>query len=279
MTRQKHIGAAIIAAATALCALTGAAVMPRAARADVKVVSELTLTGLEEFGARGIPTKITRSYKNGVVRDEQQARNYVHIYDSKTDKYYTLDTAHQTYSVQTLDEVMSRAVGPLARVDVVGDAKITDGGSMQTIGGKPAKNYTTVNNLLLKDPRSGVGVLAVKIQGEQWMTTTLAIPETNKKLKQAAQLLPTSVHKIFKPYYDKSAEMKGLPLSFDLILSVQGAPGVVVPAAVDKLISGTFEAHNTVLSVKTDTLPESLFHVPKGYKLVPHIEEKETADD
>ena len=277
MTRRKNIGAAIIATAVAAVCVTGA-VTPRAARADVKVVSELTLTGLEEFGARGIPIKITRSYKNGVLREEHEAVNYVHIYDSKTDKYYTLDTAHQTYSVQTLDDVMSRAVGPLARVDVVGDAKITEGGSTQTIAGKPAVNYSTINNLLLKDPRSGVGVLAVKITGEQWMATTLAIPESNKRLKQAAQLLPTRVHKVFKPYYDTSAEMKGLPLSFDLILAVQGAPGVVVPAAVDKLISGTFEAHNTVLSVKTNTLPESLFHVPKGYKLVPRIDEKDEDD-
>lgn len=244
------------------------------ARADVKLVNELTLTGLEELGARGIPVKALRYFKNGMMRDEWEGGNYVHIYDSKNDKFYTLDRTTQTYSIQTLDDVTSSGSGPLSMVDVEGTSSIVEGGSVSKIAGKAAKNYTTNSLLILKAQRSGVKLLAVKIQGEQWTASNIAFPDANPRIIRAAFLLPTRVHKVFKPYYDKVGDMKGLPLSFDLILTVQGAPGAAVSGAGSQVVGGTFEAHSDVLSISTATLPEYLFHVPKTFKLVPHIVEK-----
>ena len=266
---------------TTICAavLVGSASsMPQTARADVKVVSDTSLTGLEELGARGVPSKTTRYYKNGMMRDEDSADNYVHIYDSVKDKYYTLDLVAQTYSVRSLDEVLDSADGSLAKVETDGSATVEAGGSTQKIAGKAAKNYTTVSNLMLKASGSGVRLLGIKIQGEQWTADTLAFPATNTRLIKASFLLPTDAHKIFKAFYDKVGVMKGVPLSYDLTLSFQGLPGVAVPAAADRLLSGTFEAHSTVSSISTKTLPDYLFRVPKGYKLVPRIIEKHNED-
>ena len=132
--------------------VTSAAFAPQTARADVKVVSDVTLTGLEELGARGVPTKNTRYYKNGIMRDEDSADNYVHIYDSVKDKYYTLDVTAQTYSVQSLDELLNSADGSLASVTVDGSAAVESGGNAQKIAGTAAKNYTTVSNLAFESP-------------------------------------------------------------------------------------------------------------------------------
>ena len=253
--------------------VTSAAFAPQTARADVKVVSDVTLTGLEELGARGVPTKNTRYYKNGIMRDEDSADNYVHIYDSVKDKYYTLDVTAQTYSVQSLDELLNSADGSLASVTVDGSAAVESGGNAQKIAGTAAKNYTTVSTLLLKAP-SGVKLLSVKIQGEQWTADKIAFPATNKRLIKASFLLPIPSQKLFKAYYDKVDVMKGIPLSYDLVLSFQGLPGVAVPAAADKYLSGTFEAHSAVASVSTKPLPDSLFRVPKNYKLIARVIEK-----
>lgn len=268
---QKQMGktarAAFGTAITVLGIMAAWAQTASPARADVKIVSEQSLTGMEDWGLRSLPIKVTRYFKGDMMREEYQGRNIVHIYDSKADKYYTLDRNTQTYAVQTLDEVTNDAAGGLAQLAVIGDVTVAEGGSTQTIAGKPAKNYSTSANLLIKSERSGMKVIDVKMQGEQWTTGTIALPSTNPRLVRAAYLLSTNAHKLFKPFYDKVTEIKGLPLSFDQILTFQTMPGITLNGARQ----GTIEAHGDVQAVSTAVLPDYLFHVPKTFKLVPRI--------
>jgi hypothetical protein len=250
-----------ISAAASLAALT---VPLSAARADVKVVQERTLTGLEEMGARGLPINVINYYKGDRFREEMQGRSIVHIYDATADRYYTLNRTDRTYSVQTLDQAMrAGGSGLLARLKVQGTATIGDGGSTRTIAGKRAANYTVQTDLRLVDERQAATLLTVKLEGEQWTTEAIPFPSKSANIARLAYMFSPRASRLLQPYYAKVSEMKGLPLSFDFIITLSGA------------VNGTFEAHADVKSVSTAPLADYLFKVPATYRLVDKVAEED----
>ena len=235
----------------------------RAAHADVKVVQEQTLTGLEELGARGIPTTNLTFYKGDKFREELQGRSLVFIYDCGKDRYYILNRSDKTYSVQTLDEAISGGNKKLAAFKFQGVAAISEGGSTRTIAGKSASNYTVQTAVRLTDEKSGLALLTVKLEGDQWTTKAIPFPSSCPKIARIAYLFAPRAGRLLQSYLDKTSEMKGLPLSYDYIVSLSGA------------INGTFEAHADVKSVTVAPLPDYLFKVPASYRLVDKVVEED----
>lgn len=237
------------------------------ARADVKIVSEQTLTGMEAWGVRSVPVRATRYFKGEKMREETEGRNVVHIYDAKNDKYYTVDRNTQTFSIQTLDEATLDSSIGLSRMTPSGTVTITSGGASQKIARLSARNWTVSAKIIIKNEVTGLNAIDFSMEGEQWTSGAVALPSKNPRLVRSAYLLSTNAQKLFKPFYDKAVDFKGVPLSFDYSLSFQTAPGMAINGARE----GTMEAHGLTRSVSTAKLPDALFAVPKGYKLVGHI--------
>lgn len=261
--RIGRIAAAFVGCGAACCvfALAGSA------RADVKIVSEQTLTGMEAWGVRSVPVRQARYFKGEKMREETEGRNVVHIYDAKNDKYYTVDRNTQTFSIQTLDEATLDSSIGLTRMTPSGTVTITNGGATQKIAGLPARNWTVSAKIVIKNEVTGLNAIDFSLEGEQWTSGAVALPSPNPRLVRSAYLLSTNAQKLFKPFYDKAVEFKGVPLSFDYSLSFQTAPNMAINGARE----GTMEAHGIVRSVSTAKLSDALFSVPKGYKLVARI--------
>lgn len=261
--RPTHLAA--FAAAT-LAALAAAA----PARADVKIVQERTLTGLAELDAYSVPRTIIYYYKGDKFREEQKGGNIVFLYDCAQDKFYTINRADQTYSVRRLDEALTAKRGLLSGLTVDGNAEVTEGGSTKTISGKKAKDYALSMNVRLRSERTGGTVLTVKMEGQQWTGVDLPMSAKCQRILKASYARGIfRYNKLLEPLYAKVDKIQGLPLGYDMILNLSAL------SPVEGVTGGTIEAHADVKSISTATLPDSLFTVPKGYRLVDVI----SADD
>ena len=233
-----------------------------AARADVKIVSELNVTGLPQSQTRQkFPQSVTTFYKGDKSRTE--LGNKVTIYDAATDKLYTLDPANKTYTAMTPQEASQKGAGLLAllKVDVTADVK--EGETIKTIAGKQARSQTFTATIGLGFEGSPTGSLArVKIEGEQWATDAVMLSAAAQRVAAAgfAQSLGPLVQNA-KPLTDKLATLKGTPLSRRVVATVTSDQEL--PGLPDGPVVATLDAR----SVSEGPLDDALFAVPADYKL------------
>lgn len=260
MRRQKRLerpGYAFLAvAATSLPLL---AAIP--AFADLSLVEERTLTGDPNLGGRDTPYTVTLSFKGEKCREEIQGSSIVHIYDIEKDRYYTLNRINRTYSVRTLDDVITAGgFRPLASLKLVGTASIAEGGSMRTIEKHAASDYTIDSKVTLSDDKRGTTILTGKMDGQQWTTSEVTLPSKSPNAVRFAYNLAPRAGRLFQPFYGKLREIKGLPMDATYSFTLSGA------------INGTFEVEVAIKSISEATLPDYMFNVPATYEEVDSVE-------
>lgn len=255
-----------------LIGLTLSVVLP--AYADVKIVARKWFSGLDDVNAKNdvqfknVDRTYTYYYKGEKYREDSSGSRFYFVYDCANDKYYTIDREGEVYSIQTLQDALTKRKGLLAQFKVAGKAKVEPGGSTRTIAGKPSKNYTMSMDVQLNSAQTGATIITVKMEGEQWVTNTAQIsPKCQKILKAAYARGIFRYNAIMEPLFSQLEGVQGIPLSYDMILNLSA-----VAVGVE---GGTIEAHSDVTAISTATLPASLFDVPKGFRLVPKVQ----ADD
>jgi hypothetical protein len=238
------------------------------ARADLKIMGTRTLTGIEDLkrDVYSVPENFTYYFKGDKFREDVASNRVYYIYDCAKDRYYAIDREAQEYAIMTLDEALSRRSGVLEQFKVAGRAAVEPGGSTMIIAGKPAKNYILSMDLALLSERTGATVLTVKMEGEQWATNTEKIsPKCQRIVKAIYARGIFRYNKLLEPLYPQVSKVKGVPLSFDMILTLNALSGT------EYALNGTIEAHSRVKSVSTKTIPAAFFEVPKGFRLVPRV--------
>jgi hypothetical protein len=249
-----------------LMTLVGLLLTVTPVRADLKITGTRTLTGLAELDAYSVPENFTYYFKGDKFREDVANSRIYYIYDCANDRYYAVDRDAQEYSIMTLDEALSKRSGLLQHFTVEGKASVEPGGSTMTISGKPAKNYILAMDIGLKYDKTGTTVVTVKMEGEQWATNTAQIsPKCQRIVKAIYARGIFRYNKLLEPLYPQVSKIKGVPLSYDMILTLTAL------SATEGLVGGTIEAHSVVKSVSTKILPAADFEVPKGYRLVARV--------
>lgn len=247
------------------------------ARADIKIVSEITITGMPAAarqsapGVSDKPMTTTVYYKGSKQRTE--TGNTVQIYDAAADQMYTLDTDKKTYSVISPSKMLEGVAGnpflDMMKFDTT--ASVKAGGATKNIAGKPATNYVysatikiTMDNL---PPEAAGSLPTMEMKGEQWATESLSLPSAFQKagLNNMARRMPPMMVKGMKPLIDELAKIKGAPLSSRMSMSFIVPPGSPAAGSVPKepIVTTT-----EVKSISEETLSDSLFEIPTGYKKV-----------
>ena len=264
----------VVAAATA--AFISAT--PTTARADVKVVSQVTITGLPAGAATAQSSKpqtVTAYYKGTKVRTE--AANTVTIYDGKTNTVTTLSPASKTYTVASM---AAPAANPMmAMMDVKTTATLKPGGKTKTIAGKPAKNYVWQANIAMGMKPSAKQnansqmpsgpLVTIQMNGEQWTTDAVKLPAGSKSLVMSMMSGPAKAIPGLSPLMDKFAQIKGLPLSATLTQAFkQSAAMMAMGGARSNVPPKPITVTTNVLSLSEKPLAATLFAVPAGYQKV-----------
>jgi hypothetical protein len=245
------------------------------ARADLRIVQEKTITGLEESDFYSVPRLVTYYWKGDKYREDLPGGDIYFIYDCAKDRYYIVNNRERTYTIMTLQDALTQRKGIIKNMKVEGRASVDEGGTTKTIGGQKAKNYTLSMDVRLKMETSGQTIAVIKMEGEQWITVGRAgIDARCQKILQAAYARGIfRYNKILEPLYSKLSGINGVPLNYDMILNI-AAPSL----AEGGLNGGTIEAHAVVKSISTKTLPASLFVVPSSYRLVEKMNIDDTGD-
>ena len=263
-----------------VCAAAAAALISTAttARADVKVVSQVTITGLPAGAASAQSSKpqtVTAYYKGTKVRTE--AANTVTIYDGKTNMVTTLSPASKTYTVAS---VAAPAANPMmAMMDVKTTATLKPGGKTKTIAGKPAKNYVWQANIAMGMKPSAKQnansqmpsgpLVTIQMNGEQWTTDAVKLPAGSKSMVMSMMSGPAKAIPGLSPLMDKFAQIKGLPLSATLTQAFkQSAAMMAMGGAKSNVPPKPITVTTNVLSLSEKPLTDTLFAVPAGYQKV-----------
>ena len=141
-----------------------------AARADVKIVSQITVTRQPDNGAAAAPEMVTSYYKGRRARVEV-AGGPVTLYNADSERVYTLDPIKKTYYVLPAKQVQegraesSGAGSKGENLDVKVDLKSPDGAETRTISGLIAKEYDVSGSISTKPRESGGGGLLGGIFG------------------------------------------------------------------------------------------------------------------
>ena len=144
-----------------------------AARADVKIVSEVNVTrqpDANDPSSPSFPETVTTYYKGRYARVEV-AGGPVTIYNADAGRVYTLDPDKKTYYVLPLKQVQEgetrlAAEEPAgANLDAKVDVKPPDGAETRTIAGLIAKEYDVSGSIRVKPRESGGGGLLGGIFG------------------------------------------------------------------------------------------------------------------
>jgi hypothetical protein len=236
-----------------------------AAHADIKVIQELSGGGDEavlekETGKDVYKLQLTIAtyFKGEKFRQDSPNLNVFYIYDCAKDKFYTINKADQTYSVRKLDDVMKDTRRGIAPLKFDGGAETADDGGSRTIAGKPAKNYAVKVALRLKDEQRNQFVGGMDIEGEHWVTNAYKLPSTCANMKRVAYFPGILlIHALLTPLEEKLPKMSGVPLDYTLVVT-RGA-------------GHQLEIRSEVSSISNKPLSDSLFAVPKGYRLVDKV--------
>ena len=135
----------------------GLVFLAASARADVKIVSEVTVTRQPDRGVGPAPAETVTTYYKGRFARVEVAGGPITLYNDDSDRVYTLDPAKKTYYVLPLKQVQEgQAVAGSedSNLEVKVDLKSPDGAETRTFAGLTAKEYDVSGSISPK-PREG----------------------------------------------------------------------------------------------------------------------------
>lgn len=256
-----------LVATTTLALLATGLAAPAAA--DVKMVTEVESTGMAAAG-NGETTVYIKGLK---MRSESTAgEQTVMILDLDKQQMINLNMKKERAEVFDLRGVSEQMEQFVSSSDV--SVSLEPTGATQTVAGSTCKVHDmTVKIKVELAPGTGMGATMVMAG------TSCLVPETpgaedyerfysamaEKGLflgdPRAAQGPAAGTQKGMTELYRKMAE-KGIAYHSDLNMSFEGG-GMMAKM----LESMSFDTETTVTSVTTETLPDSLFEVPAGWKV------------
>jgi hypothetical protein len=240
--------------AVTLAPLCGLPALARPTAADVKVVSNVTVTGSARPAAQ---RQVVTCVKGDVVRTETGGT--VSLYNAREQSVTTIDTEKKTYKVVSLKQSPADAFGILSRVNFRATASMDAKPGMKTVAGKPARRY--VGKAVLTMSLQGMPATAARqttMEIEQWATEAIPLPATlaagNPLLRVAG---PLKQMPGMAPLMKALAKVKGMPLSSRVTVVSAGPDGSPMPPVV---------TNTEVVSVTEGSLPAALFRAPQGYR-------------
>lgn len=267
------------------------------ARADIKVISKMTMDGPSMAGLAGglgggaaaskpgEPSKTTTYYKGNKVRVED-ASGMITITDNDAGTMTQIDTKKKTYSTVKLSEMLgalNEGGGPAAQFLEMMEMKVKSdvkpGGHERQIAGKKATDYlwTATMSMGMKGGDEGAGELAnITMEGEQWTTEEIKLPATSTT---AAPQIPGigggmmgGMMKMMnnmpgmKSMMETMAKIKGFSLLTNMKITIKSPFAEAQGQDLSKPISNKTE----VVELSEAELPASLFVAPAGFKKVPY---------
>ena len=287
MSRISYSAAALAAAAVLL---------PGIARADVKLVTDINLTGVPAalvpgLGASGIKSTgaeytVTTSLKDDKARVDMGSTSLV--YNTTTDTLYKLDTKNKTYSLshpkaegaaRVAQAAASSPFAAYAQYVKVNEVKtaLDDSGASLTRAGRPAKQATFSVAVSAgpssEDYAAYVPDVALNMKGEQWNARDLSLPAPLQTLVQS-----TTAQVLSLPAFGEKSSLSPLR---DFINRLVSLPGIALYRRADVTITTSGPAaasfpslakpitySEEVKTISEDTLPDALFAPPADYKQV-----------
>ncbi|GAB4458118.1 MAG: hypothetical protein OHK0029_18900 [Armatimonadaceae bacterium] len=247
------------------------------ARADLKIVTQMKVTGAPEAAQGQVPPTTTTFIKGDRVRVEQGKT--ITITDYKSNVIVTLDPVKKTYSEMNLNALTDAAKNPMMamfKMDVKADVKPT--GKTKELLGRTVKEYKYSATVSMSvDPNAGEdtplppGIAdmlpTVMISGENWVSDTIQFPiDPNKLMSQSMQGMLSMFGAGMKDFQEKMAAIPGYPLETRTLVEV-----VFPPTAPKEMIGetpGPVTTTTTVTSISEEPLPDSLFDIPADYEKV-----------
>jgi hypothetical protein len=260
-----------VMAATAVVALS-----VTLARADVKIVSEVTIKGAPKAAQAQVSDKpfITTVYYKA-SRQRTETDKGVTITDLDGDKFYTLDPVKKTYYVMSSKDIEKMAAeNPmLAMIKVDTSTTVTPTAETKSIAGKMAKKYayTTIMKMGMEGADDSISAMLpiITINGEQWTTEEITLPVDYRKFAQSnfMRSMPPMMAKGIKDMVDKMADIKGIPLSSIITVTVKPSEKAP-PQAASAFPKDPIVTTTEVKSITEGPLDDALFTVPADYKEV-----------
>jgi hypothetical protein len=247
--------------------ILGGILLASPVRADLTYVTKIV---------GGVSSTSTTTYVKG-NRLRTEAEGTMTITDGV--RTWLIDTNKKTYSI-VVNEKLGQMGGPMLEqfrqmIDIKMDTRVKPGGKSRTILGKPARNYVFTMSMQMNfkpgsGPKAPTGDRAIQLpvlslKGETWTTDAVSLAPSILKSAGAGAIfsrlgmLGSSVEKSAAAF----ESMKGFPLETTMTQSMTGMPKGQKGGEARKV---TF----SVVSLKTDTLPDSLFQPPKGFKQIPY---------
>ena len=133
-----------------------------AAQADVKIVSQINVSGLLQGSEPNFPETLTAYYQGSRARLEITGGEIM-LFDGAAGKVYRLAPDKKTYyvlSLKKLQEQQGRLTGPMAErmnLEVKTDLKAADAADTKTITGLTAQKYQVSGSISLQPKESGGG--------------------------------------------------------------------------------------------------------------------------
>ena len=224
------------------------------ASADVKVVAKVTVSGSPS--GTGTQT-VTTCYKGSFIRTETDKT--ISIYNTDSQTLITMRKSDKTYTSLGLKDTMMKMPAVLAKLHVNSTADVNPTDQTTMIAGRRAKKYVGVATIQITAEGAAMNSYpTTRIDLVQWMGEPVTGSSNTTDAKPLEQLLgPLKIFNGMDPVIKAFSKMKGLPLSSRVTVTTTGGTKQRSP------IVTTTE----VQSIQEGPLADSLFAVPKGYKL------------
>ena len=276
----------MVAARTALSLLP---LTIAAARADVKIVSETTITGMPDAlrsSASGSGVDTTKPVSSTLYLKGEKRRTetpgQVTIYDCAADAVYTLNASDKTYTVTTFAKNMestASADNPMLSFIKIeaGEVALTPQTVVKTIAGKQSTSYAYAMTLKMhaSDPSLSEMIpnLVTTVKGVQWVSENIASPPVCAKMAKASlmnslPIPPALAGNSLKSLSEKLATIKGTLLSSRIEVTIKPGDGKAADANVFPLPKAPIVVVTEVKMISEDPLDDTLFAVPADYKKV-----------
>jgi hypothetical protein len=241
-----------------------------AAHADVKMVSQMKgkMMGMNPSGET-----VTYIKGNKMRTDQTQGRNQTStIMDVDSGRMITLNHSRKEAEVWNMTE-MSAALQQTGVSVEAADVKVTPTGNTKQVAGYAATEHQMDVSVDAGIPDAPIK-MTLNISGPAWLSTEAPGVQDYARFYQAAfekgfffgdpraaQAQPGNARGMMKLYRDMAE--KGIPLESTQTVKMSGSG----PMAGILGRMGGGEMHTVVTSISTETLDDSLFEVPSGYRV------------
>ena len=262
---------------TVLLAVTSLLLMGTSARADLKVVSLATLSGLPDAvkaqaPALAAPVTTTTYYKGALQRIESVGGVTILGADGAM---LTLDPAARTY-YRTASGAPSPAAGnPLMSMfKIDGKATVTPTALKKTLLGREVSQYTIAATLNLSmnggDPSMASMFPTINLTGRQWTTESIKTLPTAGLMPAGlfTGSLPIPGFDSVKSLASEMGKIKGFPLETGATVTFVFPKDSPLIGMVGDTLPSKVTFQSTVTAISEAALPDDLFTVPAGYKQV-----------